>query len=223
MLDWRALIAGHLGVARLSSEEHDEVVTELANHLQDFFEAALSAGVAEAEAIQQALQELGNTDRLGFRIYAAKHEEDRMNQRTKSFWLPGLITLTGSLGWLLILQSRNWPISGALFHAAPPVTPFVIWICTLPIFGALGTYLSKRAGGSIQARLGVAGFPSIVMMGLLVSVLLFASFVERNPFVREHSAGVILIFLPWVVLPAIALLTGSLVLQAISRRDLTSR
>jgi len=40
--------------------------------------------------------------------------------------------------------------------------------------------------------------------------------------VAEAEAA-ILIFLPWVVFPAIALLTGSLVLQVITRRDSTSK
>jgi ACR3 family arsenite efflux pump ArsB len=142
-----------------------------------------------------------------------------MNRRTKGFWLPGFITLTGSMGWLLVLQSRDWPMSKTLFHAAPPLIPFVIWLCTLPIFGALGTYLSRRGGGSIRARLGAAAFPSIAMTGLLFCVLLFALFVERNPSVREHPADVVLIFLPWAVFPALALLAGSLLLQIVFRRE----
>ncbi len=223
MPDWLALLADRLGRETRQPREHEEVLLEISGHLQDYYEALVSEGIAEADAERQSLLKLGNMDQFELQVHAAKHEGDSMNQRTKSFWLPGFVTLTGSMGWLLVLQRMDWPMSKALFHAAPPLIPFVIWLCTLPVFGALGTYLSRRGGGSVRARLAAAVFPSIAMLALLFCVLLFALFVERNPFVRDHPEGVVLIFLPWVVFPALALLAGSALLHIPFRKSFQSR
>ncbi|MGB2629584.1 MAG: permease prefix domain 1-containing protein [Candidatus Acidiferrum sp.] len=213
MPDWLALLADRFPRETLQPCKHQEVLLEISGHLQDYYDALVSEGIAEADAAEQTLRRLGDMDQFELEIDAAKHEGDPMNRRTKSFWLPGSITLTGSMGWLLVLQGRDWPMSKTLFHASPPLIPFVIWLCTLPIFGALGAYLSRRGGGSVRARLGAAVFPSIAMLGLLICILPFALFVERNPFVRQHPGDVVLIFLPWVVFPALALLAGSALLH----------
>lgn len=217
MRDWRELVSSRLGLTSLSLAEHEAVVAELANHLEETYEALLAEGMSEMQAAERALQELGDVHRLSLKIYAAKHEEDAMNLRTRSFWVPGLVTLTTSMVWLLILQSRNWPMSRPLFHASPPLAPFVIWLVTLPLIGALGTHLSRRAGGNLRARLGAAVFPSIALAGILVFAWVIALFVEKNPFVREHHIQFLLIFIPWAVFPGVALLAG-----AISAEKLTA-
>lgn len=216
MPDWRSLASSRLGRTNLSEEEHEAIVTELADHLEEIYEVLLLQGMEEQPAIEKTLQEFGDARQLGTRIYAAKKEGVEMNERTRSFWLPGLVTLTVSMVLLLILQHTNWPLSRTLFHASPPLVPFTIWLGTLPIVGALGTYLSGRAGGSLRARIGAAVFPSIALAGMLVFAWVFALLVEKNPFVREHQIQFALIFLPWVVFPGMALLAGGVFFQKVT-------
>jgi hypothetical protein len=222
MPDWRGLVSSRLGRTSLSMEEHEAVVAELADHLEEIYEAMLIEGMTEGQAVERALLQFGNTSQLSSRIHAAKHQEGEMNQRTRSFWVPGLVTLTISTSWLLLLQSGHWPMSRPLVYTCPPLAPFAIWLVTLPLIGALGTYLSQRAGGSLRARLGAAAFPSIAFLGLLVFVWVFALFAEKNPFVWQQQAQFVLVFLPWVVFPGIALLAGALLFQRVLQGRLTA-
>lgn len=210
MPDWTILIAERLGELTLPQEICDEVVAELAAHLEEFCEESCARGANESEAIELALAQVAHWQGLRQEITDAKNEEQTMNDRTKQLWLPGLATLTASMLWLMILQRLNWRSETVLFHASPLLTPFLIWLLTQPMFGAAGAFLSLRAGGDRLALLLAGIFPSIVMFGVIAFGLLFAIFVERNPFVLKHPVQLVLVFLPWVVFPALTLLVGVL-------------
>jgi len=208
MPDWNILIAERLGELALPQQIGDEVVTELAAHLEEFCKESCARGTSESEAMERALAQVADWQGLGLAIADAKNEEERMNDRTKQLWLPGLAALTASMLWLMILQGLNWHSQTVLFHASPLMKPFLIWLLTQPIFGATGAFLSRRAGGDRKALLVAGIFPSIVMFGVLAFGLLIAIFVERNRFVLEHPVQLVLVFLPWVVFPALTLLAG---------------
>jgi len=208
MPDWNILITERLGKFALAQEIGDEVVAELASHLEKLCNESCARGAKESEAIELALSQVGDWQGLGQEFTDAKNQEERMNERTKRFWLPGLATLTASMLWLMILQHSNWNSERVPFHAHPLLTPYLIWLFTQPLFGAVGAYLSRRAGGRRVTRLAAGIFPSLAMLGLLVFVALTALFVERNPFVWKHPGYFALIVFPWAVFPAIALLVG---------------
>jgi hypothetical protein len=127
-----------------------------------------------------------------------------MNNRTKTLWLPALVSLTGSMAWRLILQ-RSFPQSQPLLnHAGLPLTYQLLWLTALPLFGAASAYLSRRAGGDRSTGLTAALFPSIVMIPLWVALATRMS----HPSPRQWF-GLLSGVLNWIVVPGIALSLGA--------------
>jgi hypothetical protein len=210
MPDWNRLISERMGTLTLSREVRDEVVAELATHLEELYQACRAHGANESQAIETALCQAADWRELGREISHAKNEEGGMNDRSKQFWMPGLVTLTASMLWLMLLQRWNWRPETTLAYGRPPLAPYLIWLITQPVFGAAGAYFSCRNGGSRLARLAAGMFPSIAMLGLLIFIALAGFFVERNPFLWKHPAYFALIVFPWAIFPALALSIGVL-------------
>ena len=129
-----------------------------------------------------------------------------MNQRTRKLWIPGgtsLLAASGSLAILLwaSMQSRSvWM----------PKAAFIVWLLLLPLCGAVGAYLSRRAGGERTFRILAGVFPSLTLFIALVFVFVVAMFFERNRFVLEHPGLFLVPFLGWVIFPAVSLGLGTL-------------
>lgn len=126
-----------------------------------------------------------------------------MNQRTKSLWLPGLISLLAANVFLMMLQRAGLPIH--LFRLGSlPVALYVPWLVVLPLCGAIGAYLSFRAGGDCLARLAAALFPGIAFLGLFCLIFL------ASVFAGHATAVMIGVGLLVCVLHGMALLLGAL-------------
>src|SRR5690242_1126018 len=153
MRDWEKLVGGHLEGLALEPAERTEVIAELATHLEENFEGLRRRGLAEDEARSQTLSQVRDWSDLVRRIQNAKSKENLMNDRVRQFWLPALLTLFLYMGSLMLIQlfgpdpvmiaKRN-----AWTYVAPVVVVYLPWILSLPFIGAIGAYLSSRAGGS---------------------------------------------------------------------------
>src|ERR671927_1529096 len=64
MPDWDGEVRRRLAGLRLKPARETEIVEELSQHLEDFYEQALRGGAGEAEARRAALQELTESDLL---------------------------------------------------------------------------------------------------------------------------------------------------------------
>src|SRR5689334_20171374 len=98
MLDWNQLVRERLGSLGLPPATEEEVVQELAAHLQDIYEENVAKGIEEAHALRMALAEVHNWGPLAKKIERTKKLEGIMNTRTKQLWLPALLSLFGSMG-----------------------------------------------------------------------------------------------------------------------------
>jgi len=206
MPDWQKLVSERLGSPDLTPEGRVEVVAELAAHLEDRYEEGLARGLKEHEAIRWAYDCVHDWSELASKICLAKHEVDRINKRRKAFWLPGLLVILMSIG----LQDPSWRIvpQAWLYHSL--LVPYLVWIMTLPLLGALGACLSCRILGS-RNRPGPATvlFPSIAMF-----VLMFLDgacmFFVKNGLIIRHPYVMGLYILRCSALPALALLMGAM-------------
>ena len=63
MRNWRQNVRENLAVCNLPREIRDEVVVELAFHLEEVYEEARAIGMSDDSAINVSLQQVG-TDRL---------------------------------------------------------------------------------------------------------------------------------------------------------------
>ena len=59
MPDWLALLADRFPRETLQPCKHQEVLLEISGHLQDYYDALVSEGIAEADAAEQTLRKLG--------------------------------------------------------------------------------------------------------------------------------------------------------------------
>jgi hypothetical protein len=213
--DWNASVRERLGGISLGPRQQDEIVAEIASHLEESFEKHRAQGLSESQAVQHAFAEVENWSQLTAKICRAKHEEGNMNERTRQFWLPSLVSLTLSMVWLMTLQLAGAQ-PGLYRLGSLHLAIYIPWFISLPFFGAAAAYLSRRAGGDRLTRISASLFPAFAILAAIIlfivpDILIFHEAAPSNAFVRAHFgiSTVIGVFY-LVVLPAIPLLLGAL-------------
>jgi hypothetical protein len=133
----------------------------------------------------------------------------------KKMWLPGLATGVAAfalMGGIVAVGMRPWWI--LLYHLPIPVVGsewyiLVPWSMVLPLAGATGAYLSRRAGGSAWQRFLASQLPVIVVLAIALVGFVIEVFQPRfggfTVVLRKASIGV----LEWVVLPGASMLLGA--------------
>jgi hypothetical protein len=214
MRDWKELVREHLAACELPRAKREDVVCELAAHLEESYDEARSRGLNESAAAEATLQEVEDWRTLAAEICRAKSEEDLMNHRTKSLWLPALAAFLGASVSLMLCQFLGmqprivWVRHDAMWFYWP-------WIATLPILGAVGAYLSQRAQGPTVVRLAAGLSPALIMLTVLSLILPFGIAIDGFHFFQLVAFGLCLI--NWVAIPAAAVLLGAAPFLRLSR------
>jgi hypothetical protein len=208
--NWQALVRERLSGRGLSSAQQNEVVTELAAHLEDFYEELRAKGANEADAIHGALNEVTNWRQLSRKIYRAKERENQVKNRAKSLWFPGLVCGFISMASLSVLSHAGLPPRIILVGSNASLQLPIQWLLMLPFFGALGAYLSRRADGPRISRIAAALSPSIVLQGMIFFGAIASVFVDRNSHMYRLPFLFGLVTFNWVVLPGALLFLGAL-------------
>ena len=148
-----------------------------------------------------------------------------MNDRVRQFWFPSLLTLLSSMGLLMVIQSLGpnpWIVArrSGWSLIAPVAVIYLPWLFLLPLIGAVGAYLSNRAGGSQRAMFASIVFPVLpYLVFFLLALPVTALFNES----LGHNIMFLALFLGllvWVVAPGAALLTGGALARTfLSRRS----
>jgi hypothetical protein len=228
MRDWEAIVEQRLSDLALEPVERSEVIAELAAHLAETCEELRKQGMTEEEAERRTISLVENWQKLSRLIQNARIKENGMTNRVKQFWFPSLMTLLLSMGLLMLVQffgPNPWIIArkSAWSLIAPVAVIYLPWLFSLPLVGAIGAYLSNRAGGSRRAMLSAVVFPVLPYSAFfLVALPVTAIFNDR----LGHNImflGLFVGLLAWVVAPAAALLTGGALVQLFLSRRLDSR
>ena len=150
---------------------------------------------------------------------AAQSEASRLNLRTRSVWLPGFVSLAAASLSLFAAEALLARDPSAYFTntSLQPVHLFygvafrlyLGWLLVQVLCGAVAAFLSRRAQGSLRARLVAAAFPAIVTFAVWILVIPLSALAEHNAFVWNHPLYYLLGIFVWVVPPAIALLAGA--------------
>jgi hypothetical protein len=225
MRDWRRYVEGRLGALRLERTEADEVVGELAGHLEERYEALRAQGVGEEEAFSRTCAEAGNWAELRRGVISAK--EGRMSDRVRQIWIPSFVTLFvgwGVLGIVIWSKTQPWKqyeavpgsVDGGILAAF--VTRYWPWLLSLPFIGAAGAYLSRRAKAT-GWRVYLSGvFPVLAVAVVFAVTFPFAFVVDKQvaPFFNVPSllANVV----NWIVVPGAALWLGVALQGKFARR-----
>jgi hypothetical protein len=223
MPDWEALVRQQLVGLSLEADERREVIAELAAHIEETFEDLRRQGVPEEVAKERALFQVKDWHDLRRKIQTARRKENIMSDRVRQFWLPGFVTLFLSTS-LLALTEIYGPKPWIMSWGHPPVALIYIpWLFCLPFVGAVGAYLSYRAGGSGRAIFLSTIFSALPFLASIVVVLpvslIFDHFIAHN----ISPMALVLALLSWVLIPVVALLAGGLPAQLLLMRGLGSR
>ena len=149
-----------------------------------------------------------------------------MQKRVHQLWIPGFLTLTLSMVFLIALQKLGFQPrnvgsgpDGILFYAP--------WLASLPFFGALGAYLSARSGGLPRTMLLVSAFPALALTGAFLSMFPIG-FVIEWIIGRANGFGMLATELlrdgiDWILVPGVALLAGGFLVYLLFDRRAWSK
>jgi hypothetical protein len=208
--DWRKIIRERLSAPNSPCTLKEEVIAELAAHLEETYEDARSRNLDEPGAMKIAMQEVTDWRVLSAEIRRAKSKETPMNDRTKTIWLPAIANLTGAALFLMILQKSGfqprilWTKDMGLGPMAMVI--YLPWLCALPVFGAIAAYLAQRAHSRSTGRVISALAPALAMLGSFSLILPFSIAIDRHMVPLGYFAFTLF---NWVVLPGCASLIGA--------------
>jgi hypothetical protein len=223
MPDWEQMLRERLGELRLELAVQQEVITELAGHLEDVYENFLAQGIVSNEAQRQAWTEFSRGRELARKICRAKRGEEKMDSRKKQIWVPGLATTGLATILLTFLHGVGMRPQVVWGPTEGPALFYLPWLLSLPILGFVAAYWSRRAGGGAGANIIAGVFPSLFYVAFPYLILPLALIVDRRLGPTMSSVGWFLFLsrwylLNWAALPCVALLAGALPV-AMTARD----
>lgn len=209
MRDWRRHVKQHLRPIELAGlkGQDEEIVSELAEHLEECYTALCGAGVEEEQAHLQTCAQVGDWEELRRGIALAK-QEGTMQDRVRQFWLPSLVTLFSASAVLAVLIWAG--VQPLMTHPAEPrgLIVYLPWLLVLPFVGAAGSYLSRRARAT-GWRVYVAGaFPAVAIALLFLLILPWSFIVDPHVVPAFRFTALAAGTVSWVILPGVALAIG---------------
>jgi len=231
--DWRQFVAGQLAQWPPESPERQEIIEELASHLEETYEHLRHRGASHSQALQGALAQVENWKKLRREILTARTKEHLVNLRTSRLWIPCVVTLGLSVLTLVgfaLLRINPGPFGSQssqdiwwshLQHGSirglAVLNEYTAWLIALPFIGALGAFLSSRAGGRLAEVLVSGAFPALAWLAIVSVVLAFAASLGpgRNTVMQLiDPPGIITLM---VLVPAACLLLGVAIYRAAAR------
>jgi hypothetical protein len=223
MPDWQELVRQRLSGLPLDAEEKDEVHAELAAHLEESYEVFCKEGLPEKEAVQRTFEQVRDWRDLQRRIFIAKRRGHPMKKRMQQLWIPGFLTLTLSMVFLVTLQKHGYQPRIVSWNGPDTILLYVPWLLSLPLFGGLGAYLSQCTGSSGSRVLLASIFPVLSFAAFLLVILPVSSIVDSHVEHRIRMASFLRGFIEWVLVPGAGLLAGGLPVQLFLSRRLALR
>lgn len=215
MPDWEQTLRERLSGMRLDTAVQEEIIAELAGHLEDSYENFLAQGIGPKEAQMLTWAEFSDARDWLRQIQRAKRGGEKMNDRKKQIWLPGLVTTGLATIFLALLHRAGIRPVTMWTPSSSPTVFYIPWLFSLPVFGFVGAYWSRRAGGRMGASTIAGVFPSLFYLAFPYLSLPIALVVDHRLGPTMTTLGWFLFLsrwylLNWVALPCAALLAGTL-------------
>ncbi|HMD32548.1 MAG TPA: hypothetical protein VKG84_11615 [Candidatus Acidoferrales bacterium] len=206
--DWHRFVRERLGGQPRASVPSEEVIAELAEHLEDVYQDARRRGLSHEAAMASTKEQTSDWRLLAERIRRARAREDVVSHTAKTIWVPGISVLFFASLLLLAMTRLMPPTAWASPHG--PWLVAVPWLCAYLVFGALGAWWSYRAGGSMSERFFSGVFPAALHLAIFVTGA--AAAMIGRPWSSEYRqlAFLATVFLRWVMIPGAALALGTL-------------
>lgn len=221
MPDWQELVRQRLSGLALDDAEKDEIHAELAAHLEELYEVFCNEGLAQREAVQRTLVQVADWQDLQRKILTARRRGQPMQERMHQLWIPGFLTLTLSMIFLIALEKHGF--HPRLVGSGPNTILFYApWLTSLPFLGALGAYLSARRGGLAGTALLSSLFPVLALTGAFLLMFPIGWVAERI-IGRPSGFGIVATAIlrdgiGWILVPGVALIAGGLFVHLLFNR-----
>lgn len=198
MPDFERLLTQRLGSWNCTGR--DDVVRELAAHLEDRFQQLVREGMAPDKAVLAAFEIVGDWRDLRIEIAAARRRT--MTERARCILIPGAVALLIAA----LAERLLWPMAGTgrLSELA------LVWgmlIAPNLVAGATGAAASLYAGGSRRQRIWAAEIPALLALSLF---LVFAWNISLYEFARLTMSVWLRNLLFIILIPVGALFAGAL-------------
>lgn len=214
MPDWQRRVRERLGTLDLPPSQRDEVAAELAGHLEEVYDESRALGMAETQAAELAWNEVCDWNRLNRQIRRSKCQEGSMNDRTRHLWLPGLASFVAAV--ICEVALARWSYRPEmLFRSHVTQLMYGFWLVAQLGCGAVGAYLSRRAGGTRSARVVAALFTSTIFLIAMLGVVGTSLFARATGLWRQDFGSIDLLMIARaigivIVIPSFAMLAGAL-------------
>jgi hypothetical protein len=207
MPDWLAYVNHRLGRLPLSEAEALQVREELAEHLEDTHLSLRAQGVPESEAVRLTCDQVSSWQELRRDILSAKSEAFMQN-RVSQLWIPGLVTLFSAYVLLALMQFAG--LRAMTSHPGEPrgIVLYLPWMLSLPLIGAIGAYLSRRAQATGWRVYFAVSFPALVLGAFFLLLFPLAFLLDPQVSLSIKATALAAAIVNWVVLPGIALCLG---------------
>lgn len=216
MPDWQELVRRRLSGLALDASEKEEVHAELAAHLEESYGMLCRNGLPEKEAAERTMEQVSDWRDLQAKILIARRGEF-MRKRAQQLWIPGFLTFILSTFFLMTLPKILGAHPRTVESVAGTILFDVPWLAALPFIGALGAYLSSRAGAARAIVLLASVFPVPALAAALILMFPIAMIVD--PIIGNHvdfrnvATEILKVGTSWFFVPGAALLTGGLVVS----------
>jgi hypothetical protein len=215
MFDWQKAVAEKLAGGRITRHHRNEVVAEIAAHMEEKSQCLQQCGMTEDEARAAAWNEVPDWEYFAQDIYVAK--EGYMTSRVKSFWIPGAMALLSTIlleRFFYVVGSRPWIVQpgGVMMALNIGINP--VFPALLPACGAIAAWMARRAGAPVSGRMLAATFPCLLIAACITGTVLLGLAVDL--FVPGYMQlsfmlqGLAPYFLAFVIVPGVSLLLGAL-------------
>jgi hypothetical protein len=221
MPNWQELVRQRLSGLALDAAEKDEIHAELAAHLEESYEVFCKEGLPQREAVRRTLVQVADWQDLQRKILIARRREQPMQKRMHQLWIPGFLTLMLSMIFLITLQKLGF--RPRIVGSGPNTILFYApWLASLPFFGALGAYVSARAGGLLGTVLLASVFPALALTAAFLLMFPIGFVIERiigSPVDFGIVATAVLRDgIGWILVPGVALLAGGFLAHLLFNR-----
>ena len=157
-----------------------------------------------------------------------------MNARTSRLWVPSFVTLAASVITLVAFgrlglqpgplgsrpHNEEWSshLIGGITGGPHAVNEYTVWLMALPLIGALGARLSRRAGGTLREIIISGAFPALAWSTILLIILSFAASLGHSLEAVTTPVGPVGLVTVLVVIPGTCLMLGVLVYCGAAKR-----
>lgn len=203
-------------------EMPEEVLREIAGHLEELYETSRNEGTSEEDAIGYCNTELGDVAEVGGRILQIRGGISFMNSRVKRVWIPGAVAFAAAIALIELMPRLHWHTSIIVVHGMV-FAMYIPWLMALPFCGAAGAYLSRRSGGRTVASILSGLFPAIVPLASFGLFAFTPIIVDHQMVLLHHPIGLFRMVRDWVMFPAIALLFGVIPVCILMRNSRENR